>query len=138
LDQNQEALDHLQRRMDDTKRSLRLGNREDLDAWWKEASIEEQRATLARVFSKLEIMPAKHRGGNRFDTGRVVESYRWDLYMRAGQRFEETATPEELDQAERDYLANLTVIPSDVPASPSTVRKKPPRGVRPEGLTSGT
>jgi hypothetical protein len=140
LDQNQDALDHLQRRIDETKRSLRLGNRDDLNAWWETATIEEQRATLARVFSKVMIMPAKHRGGNKFDTGRVVESYRWDLYMRAGQRFDDTSTPEELDQAERDYLAcaaeelwsevALSRRPSDVPASSSTARKKPRRSVR--------
>jgi len=140
LDQNEQALDSLRRRIDDTKRSLRLGNRADLDAWWKTATIEEQRATLARVFSKLEIMPAKHRGGNKFDTGRVRQSYRWDLYMRAGQRFEETATPEELDQAEREYLVSaaeelwgevaLAQRSSDVPASSSTARKRPGQDVR--------
>ena len=33
--------------------------------------------------------------------------------MRAGERFEESAGPQELDQAERAYLARLTAIPSD-------------------------
>jgi hypothetical protein len=65
--------------------------------------MEERREALAQALAEVRIDKAKHRGGNKFDTGRVGLTYRWDLFLRAADRFEETATDEQRAQGEAAY-----------------------------------
>lgn len=81
--------------------ALRPGSREDIEAWWGEASLPEQRAALQRAISKIVVKPATRRG-NVFDIGRI-EIHWSGLIYRAGaefaKRWELTATPEQWAEA---------------------------------------
>ncbi len=56
------------------------GDRDGLAAWWERASIDEQRAALCRALDHVSIMPAKVRGGNKFDTSRVLLEWSGRVY----------------------------------------------------------
>ncbi len=47
LDANRQTIEALRRRIDETRMSLKLGDREGLDRWWETATIEERRELLA-------------------------------------------------------------------------------------------
>jgi len=51
--------------------ALRPGNREDIEAWWEAASLEDRRQALAFAIDEIIIRPAAHKGGNKFDSKRV-------------------------------------------------------------------
>jgi DNA invertase Pin-like site-specific DNA recombinase len=60
------------------------GNRDDLESWWDQSSIEERRSVLRETIYRIIIHPAKHRGGNRFDPDRVeIKFNTWTLSARA-------------------------------------------------------
>lgn len=63
--------------------ALRPGSREDIEAWWGEASPEDRRVALAKAIEKVVVDPAKVRGGDRFDTGRLQIFWCWDVYVQA-------------------------------------------------------
>jgi len=48
--------------------AMKLG---DLDAWWEDRTIPEQRRILRQHIDRVVIHPAKRRGGNVFDPDRV-------------------------------------------------------------------
>ncbi len=54
----------------ESRSALRPGTREELDAWWEGASIEERRAAVRDAFDEIVISPATRRG-SVFDTDRV-------------------------------------------------------------------
>ncbi len=100
-----QTLDAVEAKRREARLDLPLGDREALDGWWESATVEERREVVARSVAQVIVNPAKHRGGNRFDTGRIDLRYRWDVFMRAAAEFDRTATDEERDQAEAEYHA---------------------------------
>jgi hypothetical protein len=51
---------------------LQPGNRQDMEAWWNAASLDERRVAMRRVYGSIELLAAKHRGGRNFDADRLV------------------------------------------------------------------
>jgi site-specific DNA recombinase len=72
---------------------LRPGKREDLEAWWDRATLDERRRALRRAISSITLQPAKVRGGNVFDTSRIQIEWTWQTnaawYRVDEDRFEE-------------------------------------------------
>jgi hypothetical protein len=112
LTERLDALRHAKRSAEDAvaqrTTALRPGSREDVETWWKDASLVEQRAALQQTIYKVVIQPAKHRGGNKFDTDRVEIKWSWDLYLRASDAQWDRATGDErereLRKIEQDEL----------------------------------
>jgi hypothetical protein len=57
------------------------GDRDALQAWWDAADLPERRAALRAALTEVRVNPARHRGGNVFDTSRV--ELRWRLTFAA-------------------------------------------------------
>lgn len=112
LARSEDALLALRRRREEAQVSFRLGDRAALDTWWKDATSPEKRDVLSKALARVEIHKAERRGGNQFNTDRIHLRYRWDLFVRAADKFEETATPEEVSEAARTYgeLVDSTTV----------------------------
>ena len=85
LDAGREALAAWERQQDGL---LRPGNREDLDAWWEAATVEQRRGALAHTLVGIKIMPASRRGA-LFETRArrtVLELEDLDESLEAGRR----------------------------------------------------
>jgi DNA invertase Pin-like site-specific DNA recombinase len=88
---------------------LRPGNTDDLIGWWEGLTLPEQRAVILANISKIRIMPAKHRGGNKYDTDRVHIEWTIDLISRA---LEETAGA--VDEGGNLYTIEIIVEDEDI------------------------
>ena len=52
---NRAALEAMERQREALPTGLRPGSREDLDAWWEDASLEEQRRALAHILDCVRV-----------------------------------------------------------------------------------
>ena len=89
------------------------GNRGDIEKWWSEASLPEQREALKRAIRRVVIAPAKVRGGNVFDTSRVKVEWSYLIYAEAAEEWEKIATPADVKagKAEQDHQARADGLP---------------------------
>jgi site-specific DNA recombinase len=78
------------------------GNREDIEAWWEQASLAERRDALANVVSRIVVLPAAHRGGNKFDKSRIQIEWRWDAFERTAKAIPSFAPHVDLDRLKVD------------------------------------
>lgn len=96
------ARDALVRRLEATREALTAmetdlgselnpGSREDLEAWWTDATIEQQRAAVRDAFVAVIINPTERRGC-KFDTSRI--ELRWRTFSGAGRRIMEKVNAE--------------------------------------------
>jgi DNA invertase Pin-like site-specific DNA recombinase len=60
--------------------ALLPGDRDGLAKWWERAPVPERRAALRRAIDHVSIQPAKVRGGNKFDTSRVLVEWSGRVY----------------------------------------------------------
>ncbi len=108
--------DALQERLAATQAALEQAQREaelaagglepgDQAGWWETASLEDRRAALRAALERVEVHPAKRRGGNRFDSSRVRLVWRLGFLRRVGLRRWETMTDEEREAARLAYEA---------------------------------
>jgi hypothetical protein len=80
------------------------GDRDELQRYWDELGIDEQRAALRNILREVKVVSARVRGGNVFHGDqRVRLEFNWNAYLAAAEQFEATATPEQLTAAEEDY-----------------------------------
>jgi DNA invertase Pin-like site-specific DNA recombinase len=91
-------LEALRRGREQRQRAVPLGDRDTLEAWWRDADDSERRATVRWALSSVDVVPARVKGGGRFQTDRVKLQPNWSLLMLAADRA--TPTPE----AETAYL----------------------------------
>jgi hypothetical protein len=61
---------------------LRPGSTDDLVDWWERLALAEQRAVLRANILRVAILPAAHRGGNKYDTDRVRIDWAGELINR--------------------------------------------------------
>lgn len=66
--------------------SLRPGKREDLEAWWERSDQHKRRDAIHAAVRRVEIRPAKRRGGNKFDHTRVTVLFNWPLLLKIAER----------------------------------------------------
>ena len=92
------------------KTDIQPGSREDIEEWWAQAPLSEQRAALQQAIFAVTIQPAKVRGGNKFDTGRVELKWRWELYIRASDAEWEHMTDAEREQAAMESHAEAVQL----------------------------
>lgn len=91
LDAGREALAAWERQQDGL---LRPGSREDLDAWWEAATVEQRRGAMGHTLVRIKITPASRRGP-LFDTDRVELFWNWKIWMRASKQVGDIdATPQ--------------------------------------------
>ncbi|MGO8871882.1 MAG: recombinase family protein [Acidimicrobiales bacterium] len=74
------ALSTATREREERQGALLPGDRDGLAAWWEAAPVAERRAALARAIDHVSVMPAKQRGGNRFDDSRVLVEWSGRVY----------------------------------------------------------
>jgi site-specific DNA recombinase len=91
-------------RRDERKQVLVPGDRQELQQYWDELSLDEKRSTLRSMLRKVEVNPAQVKGSNVFHGDqRVRLEFNWTAYLAAAEQFEATATPDELIAAEEQY-----------------------------------
>lgn len=78
---------------------LRPGSREDLEGWWSGADIVQRRQALAHTLRSVIVRPAEGRGP--FKPERVEVNFNWGAYARASEVWVQTATPEQIEDAQR-------------------------------------
>jgi hypothetical protein len=61
---------------------LRPGSSDDLVEWWERLALAEQRAVLRANIIRVTILPAAHRGGNKYNTDRVRIDWAGELINR--------------------------------------------------------
>jgi DNA invertase Pin-like site-specific DNA recombinase len=79
---------------------LRPGNRDDLEAWWAEATVPERREALKRVVDSVVVLPAL-RGRNRFDKRRLGVQFNLEAF--AQSEVEDIA----IDEAGFTYMVEI-------------------------------
>jgi hypothetical protein len=97
---NRAALEAMERQREALPLGLRPGCREDLDAWWEDASLEEQRRALAHILDCVRVNRAAHRGGNRFQSERIDVVFSEAVYWRSVEN--EVEPFRSIDLAERE------------------------------------
>ena len=85
---------------------LRPGSTDDLVDWWDGLTLVEQRAVLRANILRVAILPAAHRGGNKYDTDRVRIDWAGELINRVLEQEEGLA----VDEGGNRY--ELAVIPA--------------------------
>jgi len=85
---------------------LRPGSTDDLVEWWEGLTLAEQRAVLRANIVRVTILPAAHRGGNKYNTDRVRIDWAGELIKRVLEQEEGLA----VDEGGNRY--ELTVIPA--------------------------
>src|SRR5437879_9058560 len=100
LTANRAALEAIERQREALPLGLRPGSREDLDAWWEDASLEEQRRALAHILDCVRVNRATHRGGNRFQSERINVVFSEAVYWRSVEN--EPEPFRSIDLAERE------------------------------------
>jgi DNA invertase Pin-like site-specific DNA recombinase len=94
----------LMARREEREKALMPGDRDELQRYWDELGIDEQRAALRNILREVKVVSARVRGGNVFHGDqRVRLEFNWNAYLAAAEQFEATATPEQLTAAEEDY-----------------------------------
>jgi DNA invertase Pin-like site-specific DNA recombinase len=111
-DEWQTARDELQERIETAKGALaaletgshlRVGDRDELDAWWAGASLEERRAAIKDAFHSITLSPATKRAGPKLDTDRVT--WKWRTWSGTGRRIMEKVSAEGWEPTEADLVA---------------------------------
>jgi DNA invertase Pin-like site-specific DNA recombinase len=85
---------------------LRPGSSVDLVDWWDGLTLVEQRAVLRANILRVAVLPAAHRGGNKYDTDRVRIDWAGELINRVLEQEEGLA----VDEGGNRY--ELAVIPA--------------------------
>jgi hypothetical protein len=85
---------------------LRPGSSDDLVDWWDGLTLVEQRAVLRANILRVAILPAAHRGGNKYDTDRVRIDWAGELINRVLEQEEGLA----VDEGGNRY--ELAIIPA--------------------------
>jgi hypothetical protein len=67
-------------------------------------------ARCLEVIHRVVVNPAKHRGGNRFDPGRVDIRWHWESFVRASDAQWEHMSEDERQQAIREADEELQAI----------------------------
>ena len=73
----QDAIEQAQRELHRLDTAIRAPRRDfdwfnyDFEALWDAMSVVDRREMLRSLINRVEVAPAKHRGGNKFDTSRV-------------------------------------------------------------------
>jgi hypothetical protein len=85
---------------------LRPGSTDDLVDWWDGLALAEQRAVLRANIVRVAILPAAHRGGNKYETDRVRIDWAGELINRVLEQEEGLAVDE------GGNLYGLTILPA--------------------------